>query len=81
MQNSTGKLFLKRLIELGATGLIATHDTALGEMENDYPGVVVNKCFEVEIDGESIKFDYKLQNGITRKMNAAFLMKQMGILE
>jgi DNA mismatch repair ATPase MutS len=75
------KLFLKRLIELGATGLIATHDTSLGEMENDHPGVVINKCFEIEIDGETIKFDYKLQNGITYKMNAAFLMKQMGILE
>ena len=75
------KLFLKRLIELKATGLIATHDTSLGEMENEYSGVVINKCFEVEINGESIEFNYKLQDGITHKMNAAFLMKQMGILE
>jgi ABC-type multidrug transport system fused ATPase/permease subunit len=75
------KLFMKRLIELGGTGLIATHDTSLGEMENDYPGIVINKCFEIEIDGEVIIFDYKLQDGITHKMNAAFLMKQMGILE
>ena len=75
------KLFLKRIVELGGTGLIATHDTSLGEMENDFPEVIINRCFEVEIDGESILFDYKLQNGITRKMNAAFLMKQMGILE
>jgi hypothetical protein len=75
------KLFLKRLIELGGTGLIATHDISLGEMEAEYPGIVVNKCFEIEIDGEIIKFDYKLRNGITHKMNAAILMKQMGILE
>ncbi|MCE5346920.1 MAG: hypothetical protein LLG13_11635 [Bacteroidales bacterium] len=74
------KLFLKRLVELGGTGLIATHDISLGEMENDYPDVVINKCFEIEIDGEKIKFDYKLQNGITHTMNAALLMKQMGIL-
>jgi hypothetical protein len=74
------KLFLKRLIELGGTGLIATHDTSLGEMETEYPGIVFNKCFEIEIDGEIIKFDYKLRNGITHKMNAAILMKQMGIL-
>ena len=38
-------------------------------------------CFEVEIEGESICFDYILRNGITRKMNAAILMKQMGILD
>lgn len=75
------KLFLKRLVELGGTGLIATHDTSLGEMEAEYPGIVFNKCFEIEIDGEIIKFDYKLRNGITHKMNAAILMKQMGILE
>jgi DNA mismatch repair ATPase MutS len=75
------KLFMKRVIELSGTGLIATHDTTLGEMENDYPGVVINRCFEIEIEGETIKFDYKLRNGITRKMNAAILMKQMGILE
>jgi DNA mismatch repair ATPase MutS len=75
------KLFLKKLVEMGGTGLIATHDTSLGEMENDYPGVIINKCFEIDIDGEKISFDYKLKNGITHKMNAAFLMKQMGILE
>jgi len=75
------KLFMKRIVELGGTGLIATHDTSLGEMEAEYPGVVINKCFEIEIEGETIRFDYKLQSGITRKMNAAILMKQMGILE
>ena len=75
------KLFLERLVKLGGTGLIATHDTSLGEMEKDYPGLIFNMCFEIEIDGETIKFDYKLQPGITHKMNAALLMKQMGILD
>lgn len=74
------KLFLRRLIELGATGLIATHDISLGEMETEFPGNVVNKCFEIEIDGENISFDYILRGGITRKMNAGVLMKQMGIV-
>jgi DNA mismatch repair ATPase MutS len=79
---STGsRLFLKRIVESGGTGLIATHDTSLGKMESDYPDVIINKCFEIEIDGENIRFDYKIQNGITQKMNAVFLMKQMGILE
>lgn len=75
------KLFIKRIIELGGTGLIATHDTSLGEMETEYPGIIFNKCFEVEIEGDSIKFDYILRDGITRKMNAAILMKQMGIIK
>jgi DNA mismatch repair ATPase MutS len=74
------KLFLKRLVELGASGLIATHDTSIGEMEKEYPGKIINKCFEIEIDGDQIYFDYRLQDGITHRMNAAILMKQMGIL-
>jgi DNA mismatch repair ATPase MutS len=74
------KLFLKSLAELCATGLIATHDTSLGEMEKECPGKIINKCFEVDIDGELISFDYKLRDGITHKMNAAILMRQMGIL-
>ncbi|MGB8491244.1 MAG: hypothetical protein WCE64_09305 [Bacteroidales bacterium] len=73
------KLFLRRVIDAGATGLIATHDISLGEMENEFPLNVVNKCFEIEIDGEKIMFDYILRDGITHKMNAALLMKQMGI--
>jgi len=48
-------------------------------MEKEFPDNVVNKCFEIEIDGENISFDYTLRDGITRKMNAAVLMKQMGI--
>jgi len=74
------KLFIQKLIELRGTGLIATHDISVGEMEADFPGIVVNKCFEVEINEENISFDYLLRDGITHKMNAALLMKQMGIL-
>jgi hypothetical protein len=77
---STGsKLFIKKIIDIGGTGLIATHDTSLGEMEIEFPGVIFNKCFEIEIDGVNIRFDYKLREGITKRMNAALLMKQMGI--
>jgi hypothetical protein len=73
--------FLKKIVELNGSGMIATHDTSICEMETEFPHLVINKCFEIEIDGELIKFDYKLNDGITRKMNAALLMKQMGIIE
>jgi DNA mismatch repair ATPase MutS len=78
-KSNGSRLFMKKIVDLGGTGLIATHDTSLGDMENEFPGLIINKCFEIEIDGENISFDYKLQEGITRKMNAALLMKQMGI--
>jgi len=75
------RLFTAKLVALGATGLIATHDITLGELENEFHGSVFNMCFEVTIEGELISFDYKLRKGITMKMNAAILMKQMGILD
>ncbi len=74
------KLFINRVISLGGTGLIATHDTSLGAMEKEHPGVITNKCIEVDIDGENISFDYKLRDGIAGKRNAVLLMRQMGIL-
>jgi len=78
---STGsKLFLGKLAERNGTGLIATHDISLGDMENEFQGKIFNKCFEIEIEGENILFDYKLRDGITRHMNAGILMKQMGII-
>jgi DNA mismatch repair ATPase MutS len=75
------KLFIKKLITAGGTGVIATHDVSLGELESEYSGLLFNKCFEVEINNDKISFDYILRDGITRKMNAAILMKQMGILD
>ncbi len=80
-KSAGSKLFLLRIVDKGGTGLIATHDTSLGKMEEERPGKVINKCFEIEIDGQNIRFDYKLHEGITQKMNAVFLMKQMKILE
>ncbi|HEX2967612.1 MAG TPA: hypothetical protein VHO46_00815 [Bacteroidales bacterium] len=75
------KLFIKKLIPSFGTGLIATHDISLGDLEYEFPDRIFNVCFEIVIDGETIMFDYKLQEGITKKMNAALLMRQMGILD
>ena len=79
-KHTGSKLFIEQLVKMNGTGLIATHDVELGNMEQDFPDHISNKCFEVEIDGEHISFDYLLRDGITQKMNAAYLMKQMGIV-
>jgi DNA mismatch repair ATPase MutS len=75
------QIILERLIKLGATGMIATHDLELGKIEDAYPDFVKNMCFEIEINDSDIRFDYKLRKGITQKMNATLLMKQMGIID
>ncbi|HRW62976.1 MAG TPA: hypothetical protein P5132_05790, partial [Bacteroidales bacterium] len=71
--------FVEYIKDLGATGIVATHDLNLCEIEKYYPQNFINKCFEVEIDNDQIRFDYKLRNGITKNMNATILMQQMGI--
>jgi DNA mismatch repair ATPase MutS len=75
------QLFIRKIIELGGTGLIATHDTSLAELESNFPGIILNKCFEIEIEGDKINFDFRLRDGVTTKMNAALLMKEMGITD
>lgn len=72
---------IRKLMKFPVTGLVATHDLALGELEEEYPGRVINKSFEVVIKDDRLVFDYLLKNGIAKQMNATFLMKKMGITE
>ena len=74
------KELIRKLIELKAVSLIATHDLKLSEMENEFPDQVYNKCFEIRIENDELVFDYKLSDGVTKTMNATFLMKKMGII-
>jgi DNA mismatch repair ATPase MutS len=71
---------LEKIIRLNGLGLIATHDLDLAELEKKYPDNLVNRCFEIEIEGDNIHFDYKLYEGITKRMNALLLLQQMGII-
>lgn len=72
--------FLKKIIAKQAIGAIATHDLEVCETTNQYPNVLVNKCFEVDIINNELVFDYKLRNGICKNKSATFLMKKMDII-
>ncbi|MFI3262464.1 MAG: hypothetical protein R3Y26_06100, partial [Rikenellaceae bacterium] len=78
-QGSLG--LLRKIIKQQGVVIIATHDLIIGKMEEEFPDYVSNFCFEVEIDGELLSFDYKLKNGISSKLNASFLMRRMGIID
>jgi hypothetical protein len=83
--NSVDKLngsreLIRKLLELKAVALIATHDLKISEMEEDYPQMVFNKCFEIKLENDEMVFDYLLTDGVTKTMNATFLMKKMGII-
>lgn len=67
------------LLKRHATGMIATHDVALSELEEELAGKVKNVHFtDVFKDGE-MTFDYRLQPGVVRTSNALRLLQMAGI--
>lgn len=82
--NSTDKAigsrkFVEKLVAGNATGIIATHDLSLCEIEKELDDVK-NYFFDAEIVNDELYFDYKLKKGICENMNASFLLKKMKII-
>lgn len=70
---------LRRLEELGVSGMITTHDLEICRLADERPRVV-NCCFcETYRDGE-IFFDYKRREGPSQTTNGQFLLRKVGIL-
>lgn len=89
--NSTDKAigsrkFVEKLVGQKATGIIATHDLSLTEIETDASTssatrqAVKNYYFDAEIKNDELFFDYKLKKGVCQNMNASFLLKKMEIV-
>ena len=74
------KKFVERLVSLNATGIIATHDLSLTEIEAELEAVE-NYFFDAQIVNDELYFDYKLKQGVCQNMNASFLLKKMQIVE
>jgi DNA mismatch repair ATPase MutS len=72
---------LKRLTTTNNFCMLATHDVALGSLEHIFSEKLKNICFEAEIRENELYFDYKLRNGVSKNLNATFLMQKMNIIE
>ncbi|WP_142784217.1 MutS-related protein [Changchengzhania lutea] len=82
--NSTDKAigsrkFVEKLVASNATGIIATHDLSLCEIERELDDVK-NYYFDAEIINDELHFDYTLKQGVCKNMNASFLLKKMDIV-
>ena len=82
--NSTDKAigsrkFVEKLVATNATGIIATHDLSLCEIETQLEPVK-NYYFDAQIVNDELFFDYKLKQGICQNMNASFLLNKMNII-
>ena len=71
---------VKKIMAKNAIGAIATHDIEVCLTTNEYPNILTNQCFEVEIKNNDLHFDYKLRNGICKNKSATFLMQKMGVI-
>lgn len=70
------RLFLQSVLALPITGIIATHDLALSEMQQEHPDRFHNYCFEIRLSDE-ITYTYRLSEGVARNQNATYLLKNI----
>lgn len=73
------KKFVEKLTKSKSTGIIATHDVSLCELENEFT-TIKNYYFDAEISNNELSFDYQLKNGVCKNMNASFLLQKMEII-
>jgi DNA mismatch repair ATPase MutS len=78
-QHAGSEALIKKIIHLKGVGIVATHDVELSKLVNELPDHIRNLCFEINISGDKLSFDYTLKPGVCATMNASFLMQRMGI--
>jgi DNA mismatch repair ATPase MutS len=67
------------LAQLGAIGLITTHDLALAELPSRLGPIVVNMHFEDRLEDGVMVFDYRMRPGVVEHSNALALMRAVGL--
>lgn len=56
---------IHQLIQSGAVGIIASHDTALSTFKDQFDEAVKNYYFDSYIDQDTLKFDYKIKKKVS----------------
>ena len=78
-RHTGSRALIQQMIKSKGAGIIATHDLELGNMESTSQGAIENLCMEVAVENGHLRFDYKLEKGVSKSFNATILMKEMGI--
>ena len=69
---------VRALADLGAIGLVTTHDLALTELPARLDGAV-NMHFEDRLEHGRMVFDYRIRPGVVEHSNALALMRAIGL--
>lgn len=70
---------LRSLLERGAIGMVTTHDLALAEIGKNLGARLRNVHFEDHVEDGTMRFDYRLREGVVTKSNAIALMRIIGL--
>ncbi|MGA8431039.1 MAG: mismatch repair protein [Candidatus Sulfotelmatobacter sp.] len=70
---------VRAFVEMGAIGLISTHDLALTDIGGIAEGRLQNVHFQDEIESGKMKFDFTLREGVVTKSNGLELMRSIGL--
>lgn len=73
-------MLIEKLVHQECVSFIATHDLALGALEQRFPNAVVNYSFESRIEKDELVFDYQIKQGIASSTNATYLLRKMKIV-
>lgn len=74
------RLFLEKIAQTKALGVIATHDIDIADMADLEPETFRDLYFESKFEKGELHFDYKLRAGVCTTPNATELMKAHGII-
>jgi hypothetical protein len=70
---------VRALINLGAIGLVTTHDLALTELPSLVGPAAINMHFEDRLEDGKMVFDYRMRPGVVEHSNALALMRAIGL--
>ena len=73
------RLVVRTLCGRGSTGAVSTHDLSLASLADETQGAVHNVHFTEIIEGDRMRFDFRLRQGPVQTTNALRLMRQVGI--
>jgi DNA mismatch repair ATPase MutS len=70
---------VRMMLSRTAIGMVTTHDLALTEIADMFPGDVKNVHLEDRVENGKMSFDYKLRDGVITHSNALELMRMIGL--
>ena len=70
---------VRALAQLGAIGLVTTHDLALTELPARLGPIAANMHFEDKLEDGRMTFDYRMRPGVVEHSNALALMRAVGL--